>query len=104
MLGRPLLTYSLSDFLPFLAHGIIVPLLNTADDARSLVKSAKFPPAGQRGFGSPFAMEKFGGVTQTEYLQQANDSLLTIVQVETQDALRNVFLYQAQEGNQKIGS
>lgn len=67
-----------------------MPLLNTADDARSLVKSAKFPPAGLRGFGSPFAMEKFGGVTQTEYLQQANDSLLTIVQVETQDALHNV--------------
>ncbi|KAL9030788.1 MAG: hypothetical protein Q9196_001111 [Gyalolechia fulgens] len=74
----------------FLAHGIIVPLLNTVDDAQSLVKSAKFPPAGQRGFGSPFAMEKFGGVTQTEYLQQANDSLLTIVQVETRDALQNV--------------
>ncbi|KAI4282554.1 MAG: hypothetical protein L6R38_002851, partial [Xanthoria sp. 2 TBL-2021] len=72
------------------AHGVIVPLLNTVDDARSLVKSAKFPPAGQRGFGSPFAMEKFGGVTQTEYLQQANESLLTIVQIETQDALKNV--------------
>lgn len=35
-------------------------------------------------------MEKFGGVTQTEYLQQANDSLLTIVQIETRDALQNV--------------
>ncbi|KAL9597283.1 MAG: hypothetical protein Q9219_005264 [cf. Caloplaca sp. 3 TL-2023] len=45
---------------------------------------------GQRGFGSPFAMERFGGVTQTEYLQQANDGLLTIVQVETREALQNV--------------
>ncbi|KAI4218921.1 MAG: hypothetical protein L6R36_008675 [Xanthoria steineri] len=72
------------------AHGVIVPLLSTVDDARSLVKAAKFPPAGQRGFGSPFAMEKFDGVTQTEYLQQANESLLTIVQIETQDALNNV--------------
>lgn len=72
------------------AHGIIVPLLNTAEDARSIVRSAKFPPAGQRGFGSPFAMERIGGVTQTEYLQQANDSLLTIVQIETKDALHNV--------------
>lgn len=35
-------------------------------------------------------MEAFGGVTQTEYLQQANDNLLTIVQIETQDALQNV--------------
>lgn len=34
-----------------LAHGIIVPLLYTAEDARKLVKSAKFPPEGNRGFG-----------------------------------------------------
>ncbi|KAL8869056.1 MAG: hypothetical protein Q9174_004555 [Haloplaca sp. 1 TL-2023] len=72
------------------AHGIIVPWLNSVEDAKSLVSSAKFPPMGQRGFGSPFAMEKFGGVTQTEYLQQANESLLTIAQIETRDALNNV--------------
>ena len=73
-----------------LAHGIIVPLLRTAEDATALVQSAKFPPVGQRGFGSPFSMEKFGGLSQTEYLQQANDSLLTIVQIETKEALQNV--------------
>ncbi|KAL8647421.1 MAG: hypothetical protein Q9226_006438 [Calogaya cf. arnoldii] len=72
------------------AHGVIVPLLNTVDDAKALVRSAKFPPAGQRGFGSPFAMEKFGGITQMEYLQQANQSLLTIIQIETQEALHNI--------------
>ncbi|MCJ1359821.1 MAG: hypothetical protein MMC33_009824 [Icmadophila ericetorum] len=72
------------------AHGIIVPLLYTADDARKLVSSAKFPPTGQRGFGSPFPMEKFGISTTTEYLQQANDGLLTIVQIETKEALDNL--------------
>jgi len=45
---------------------------------------------GTRGFGSPFPMEKFGGLSQTEYLQQANDSLVTIVQIETKDALESV--------------
>ena len=74
-----------------LAHGIIVPLLYTADDATKLVQSAKFPPAGQRGYGSPFPMEKFGGqsLSLVDYLQQANDSLLTIVQIETREALQN---------------
>ena len=77
-----------------LAHGIIVPLLYTADDAKKLVQSAKFPPAGQRGFGSPFPMEKFGGqsLSLVDYLQQANDSLLTIVQIETREALQNARL------------
>ena len=61
------------------AHGILVPLLYTADDAVKLVKSAKFPPMGQRGFGSPFPMEKFHpSLGQTDYLKQANDALLTM--------------------------
>ncbi|KAL1862216.1 hypothetical protein Plec18170_001041 [Paecilomyces lecythidis] len=72
------------------AHGIVVPLLYTADDARRLVESAKFPPVGRRGFGSPFAMGSTGNVTGVEYLQQANDALLTIVQIETKEALENV--------------
>ncbi|MCJ1300850.1 hypothetical protein MMC08_003649 [Hypocenomyce scalaris] len=72
------------------AHGIIVPLLYTAEDAIKLVKSAKFPPVGHRGFGSPFPMEKFSGQTTQEYLQQANNSLLTIVQIETKEALQSV--------------
>ncbi len=37
-------------------------------------------------------MEKFGGQTSAEYLQQANESLLTIVQIETKEALHNVRL------------
>lgn len=61
----------------------------TADDARQLVKTAKFPPLGIRGFGSPYAPPVFD-VTSTEYLQQANDSLVTIVQIETKEALQNV--------------
>ena len=48
------------------AHGIIVPLLYTAEDAKRVVQSAKFPPEGTRGFGSPFPMEKFGGQTSAE--------------------------------------
>ncbi|KAF2428854.1 Phosphoenolpyruvate/pyruvate domain-containing protein [Tothia fuscella] len=73
------------------AHGVLVPLLYTADDARRLVSSAKFPPQGRRGFGSPFTMEKFHpSLTGTEYLQQANEGLVTIVQIETKEALENV--------------
>lgn len=35
-------------------------------------------------------MEKFGGQTSAEYLQQANDALVTVVQIETKEALDNV--------------
>jgi len=73
------------------AHGIMVPLLQTPAEAQRLVSSAKFPPRGTRGFGSPFAQRSFAGVrTGVEYLQQANDALVTVVQIETAQALDNI--------------
>ncbi|KAI6713144.1 hypothetical protein JHW43_004316 [Diplocarpon mali] len=73
------------------AHGILVPLLYTVNDAEKLVKSAKFPPVGQRGFGSPFPHERFSPfLGSTDYLQQANDAILVMVQIETKEALENV--------------
>ncbi|KAI2628305.1 HpcH/HpaI aldolase/citrate lyase family protein [Xylaria nigripes] len=73
------------------AHGILIPLLRSAEEAKKIVAAAKFPPQGRRGFGSPFAMERFSPApTMTEYLQQANESLLTIVQIETKEALDSV--------------
>lgn len=81
------------------AHAVMVPLLRTAAEAESLVAAAKFPPRGIRGFGSPFPQGSFKGVaTAVEYLQQANDSLLTIVQVETREALENIESIAAVDG------
>ena len=67
--------------------------MNTAEDAKRLVDSAKFPPVGIRGFGSPFAHHCFSLPNGVEYLKQANDGLLTVVQIETQEALNNVRLF-----------
>lgn len=75
------------------AHGIVVPLIHSVDDAKQLAQNAKFPPAGRRGFGSPFSMGMFdvqGNLSQLEYLQNANDNLVTCVQIETQGALNAV--------------
>ncbi|TGO87581.1 hypothetical protein BPOR_0217g00120 [Botrytis porri] len=63
----------------------------TAEGAEQLVKSAKFPPQGQRGFGSPFPHERFNPELNSDaYLKQANESILTMVQIETKEALENV--------------
>ncbi|KAM0326646.1 hypothetical protein ACHAQA_006515 [Verticillium albo-atrum] len=81
------------------AHGVLVPLLRTTQEAKDLVQAAKFPPWGRRGFGSPFAMERFSPApSMTEYLQQANGSLLTMVQIETKEALDVVDEIAAVEG------
>ncbi|PSN73102.1 Phosphoenolpyruvate/pyruvate domain-containing protein [Corynespora cassiicola Philippines] len=72
------------------AHGIVVPLIYTVEDAKRLVSSAKFPPEGTRGFGSPFSPQTFSNESMTQYLQSANAALLTIVQIETKSALESV--------------
>jgi 4-hydroxy-2-oxoheptanedioate aldolase len=70
---------------------ILVPLIRTVDEVKGVLDAAKFPPEGRRGFGSPFAMQNFNpGLTGTGYLQQANGSLLTMVQIETREALEAV--------------
>lgn len=72
------------------AHGVIVPLIYTVADAQKLVSSAKFPPQGARGFGSPLPTQCFNNEPLTYYLQHANSTLLTIVQIETASALEHV--------------
>ena len=58
------------------------------DEAKQLVRSVRFPPAGNRGYGSLLALERFNPMpTLTEYLQQANDTLVTIIQIEPKEAL-----------------
>lgn len=55
------------------------------------MQAAKFPPQGRRGLGSPYAMERFNPMpTMTEYLQHANNAILTLVQIETREALESV--------------
>lgn len=76
-----------------------MPLLRTVEEAKELVRSSKFPPVGRRGFGSPFPMQNFHPApSMTDYLQQANDGLLTMVQIETKEALTAVDEIAAIEG------
>ncbi|MCJ1301863.1 hypothetical protein MMC08_004664 [Hypocenomyce scalaris] len=72
------------------AHGILVPMINTAAEARSVVSFAKFPPVGVRGQGSPFACLEQGLATPSEYVAKANESLITMVQIETVAAVNNI--------------
>ncbi|KAI0088768.1 Phosphoenolpyruvate/pyruvate domain-containing protein [Irpex rosettiformis] len=71
------------------AKGIIVPMVSTAAQARSVVAAARFPPKGNRGFGNPFTHLSWG-LSPLEYLQQANDNIVVLTQVETRQACENI--------------
>ncbi len=78
------------------AAGIIVPQVNTAEDARRAVACAKYPPQGRRSIG--LARAQGYGARLQEYLEHANADTAVIVQIETAEAVRNVEEIAAVEG------
>ncbi|KAI0037159.1 Pyruvate/Phosphoenolpyruvate kinase-like domain-containing protein [Vararia minispora EC-137] len=71
------------------AHGIIVPMVGTADKAREIVADSRFAPRGRRGFGSPHTPGVWS-LSAAEYIQAATEDVLVIIQIETQEAVHNL--------------
>jgi 2-keto-3-deoxy-L-rhamnonate aldolase RhmA len=71
------------------AAGVIVPLVKTADDVRLAVAACKYPPEGIRGFG-PRRPSNYAARGGPEYCQQANQTIITIVQIEQREAVDNI--------------
>jgi 2-keto-3-deoxy-L-rhamnonate aldolase RhmA len=77
--------------------GIIVPVVNTADDARKVVQDARFPPLGERsrgGIRTPLAFE----TDAMTYAERSSENVVVLVQIETELAVRNVEAIVAVEG------
>ncbi len=76
------------------AYGVIVPYVNTVDDAERVVRAAKYPPLGQRSWG-PVRGAFYGA---SDYFQRANDELLVVVMLETRQAAENAQAILAVDG------
>ncbi|KIP09779.1 hypothetical protein PHLGIDRAFT_86196 [Phlebiopsis gigantea 11061_1 CR5-6] len=79
------------------ARGVIVPMVSTMEQVRSVVSAARFPPAGIRGFGSPFTQASWG-MSANDYLKLANEGVVVMTQVETREAYDNIEAICAVEG------
>jgi 2-keto-3-deoxy-L-rhamnonate aldolase RhmA len=75
------------------AHGIIVPMVSSREEAEKAVKACKYPPAGIRGFGPRRA-----AMFDPNYYETANDEILVIVLIETDAAIKNIDDILAVEG------
>jgi len=78
------------------ASGVMVPQVNSAEDARRAVRFCKYPPQGSRSVGL-FRAQGYGA-RLTEYLAEANQRTAVIVQVEHIQAVGNVEAIIAVEG------
>jgi 4-hydroxy-2-oxoheptanedioate aldolase len=70
------------------ADGVLVPYINTADEARQAVSCTKYPTAGTRSVYFPQrSMNKQGLLG---YAGGANDNIIVALQVETADCIKNM--------------
>lgn len=76
--------------------GVVVPMVDTAEQARAAVRAMQYPPGGIRGVAAGRASDY--GRRFAEYVDRANDDLLTVVQIETETGVENAADIAAVEG------
>lgn len=79
-------TWMIKQFLDIGAQTLLIPMIETAAQARALVEAVTYPPHGVRGVGAALARASdFSGIA--DYLTTARDQICLLVQVESQKGL-----------------
>ncbi len=79
------------------ASGIMVPWVNTEEEAKAVVSAMRYPPQGVRGVAKLNRASGFGRQFD-DYFAEANDSLLTVAQIEQHRALSSLDAIAAVDG------
>lgn len=69
---------------------IMVPQVNSADQARAIASFCRYPPLGRRGYAAPIVRASHFGARSDYALQGAHDDLLLLVQCEHREAVDNL--------------
>ena len=80
------------------AMGLMVPMVETEDQARLVASSALYPPDGRRGAAFGVAHDDYRPGDIVEKMRSANEQMLLIAQIETALGVENVELIAAVEG------
>lgn len=67
------------------AAGVIVPCVDTVEQARAVVAAAKFPPLGNRSYGGRRAVDR----SSRRYSDTSNEEILCVIQIESPEAIAN---------------
>lgn len=71
------------------AQTLLVPMVDTPEQAREIVRATQYPPNGIRGVGSALARaSRWNSIP--DYLQRADDEICLLLQVESVEGLRNI--------------
>ncbi|MNZ40576.1 4-hydroxy-2-oxo-heptane-1,7-dioate aldolase [compost metagenome] len=82
-------TTLVKQYLDIGAQTLLLPMIDTVEQAREAVRSMRYPPEGIRGMGSGISRSsrwhRFGN-----YIKEANEQVCLLVQVETREAITNL--------------
>ena len=80
------------------AGGVLVPQVNTAEEAAAAVRAVRYAPQGERGLAGVVRAAHYGFIPVTEYIEWANREIIVLTQVEHVDAVKNLDSILAVEG------
>jgi 4-hydroxy-2-oxoheptanedioate aldolase len=72
------------------AWGVVVPMVNSREEAQRAVEYTKYPPLGDRSIGGAFGPYGFGITNWHDYAQMANDEIIVTIQIESRQALQHL--------------
>ena len=79
----------LKQLLDIGAQTLLVPMVDTAEQAEQLVRAVRYPPQGVRGVAAFIARASQWGL-QADYMERANREVCLLIQAETRTAIDNL--------------
>ena len=70
------------------AMGIVVPMVDTVEQAKTAIAAAKYPPTGNRSIGGTIPALNYQA-TAGEYYDRANDETIVVLQTESPEGIAN---------------
>ena len=80
------------------AQGVIIPHVDTADEARAIVEALRYPPAGHRSIARASPLVSFDSVPLGEFMRDANEQMLIIAMLESPGAIEQAEAIAAVDG------
>lgn len=80
------------------AMGVMFPMVESVEQAETIVRSAKYPPTGRRGAAFGIAHDDYTGRDILDTMRSSDEETLLIAQIETRAGLENVEQIAAVDG------
>ena len=77
-------------YLSLGASAIMVPHVESREQAQAAISAVKYAPLGDRGMTGGIRAVRFGQISREEYLRTANDTIDLIVQIESKTGIEHI--------------